>query len=625
MTAPLVATIDFETDAIEGNPVLNPPRAVGVAVELPGHIAPQYLSWGHPEKNNCTYGDACNLLYRVWMSGVPLLFHHAKFDISVWRGLNPHFAELLRRFDWRRIHDTEYLIFFRDPYSNNLALKPSAERILGVPPIERDELKAWILAHVPGATAKDWAAHISKAPGDLAGRYAVGDIVRTSALFNKLYDHIVAVDMVPAYDRERRMLPITMEATLRGVPIDRPRMAQDESKYTSALVEAEKRLSLLIGVADLSDEEALKDGLERVGAVTEWVRTPKSNVRSLAEKNLKIVNPEIKVLMDYRGALKTCLQSFMRPWLEFSRADGRIHPNWNQVRQRGEDFKGKGARTGRLSSDSPSFMNVPTEWEYRDGAPMLVPPGLTAFPRIREYCLPEEGHLWLKRDIKSQEFRILAEYENGAIAEAFRADPDMDPHQMATEMLQVMAGLVLSRRPVKITGFSIVYGTGASGLADQLGVDYCAAKEIKDAYLATFPGVKNLMDECQAAGRSGAGIRTWGGRLYLAEPSKVTIMQGPFGPMEKRQDFFYKLLNYKVQGGAADQTKECINAWDDTRDPVCLFLATVHDEVNVSAPADNWQPHMAHLKDVIERDRLSVPVRTEGFVGRNWADLKGCE
>lgn len=625
MTVPHVATIDFETDAIVGNPVVTPPRAVGFAIEIPGHIEPRYMAWGHPANNNCGFNDAADMLHGVYMSDIPLLFHHAKFDISVWRGMHPHFDRLWDKFDWRRIHDTEYLIFFHNPYSNNLALKPSAERILGIPPTERDELKDWVLRNVPGSSASNWGAHISKAPGDLVGRYAVGDITRTSALFRKLHAHIESIGMVPAYDRERRMLPITMNATRRGVRLDRSKLDRDTWVYTNALASAEDRLCGTLDIPSLEDEEELKDGLERAGAVREWVLTPKSKKRSLAEGNVKIVIPEIRALMDYRGALKTCLQTFMRPWLEFSAADGRIHPNWNQVRQRGDDFKGKGARTGRLSSDSPSFMNVPTEWEYRDGSPMLVPPGLPEFPRVREYCLPEEGHLWLKRDIKSQEFRILAHHEGGAIAEAYRADPDMDPHQMATAMLQRMAGLVLSRRPVKITGFSIVYGTGYSGLSGQLGVDYIRAKEIKDAYLDTFPGVKRLMNECQTAGRDGTGIRTWGGRLYFAEPSRVTYIAGPFGPMEKWQDFFYKLLNYKIQGGAADQTKECINDWDETRDPLCIFLATVHDEVNVSAPEDNWWSHMQHLREVIERDRLSVPVRTEGFVGRNWADLEQCE
>lgn len=625
MTTPLVATVDFETDAIVGNPILKPPRAVGFAIECPGYIEPQYFGWGHPEKNNCSFARACDVLENVYNSGVPLLFHHASFDLSVWAAMHPYFTRLLDKFDWRRIHDTEYLVFFQNPYSNNLSLKPSAERILGIPPTERDELKEWVLKNVPGATAKEWAAHISKAPGDLAGRYAVADVTMTGALFRHLYAYIEGLEMVPAYDRERRLLPITMGATKHGVRLDRARLENDAGMYTSALEIAEHRLIDRLGIPDLENEEAFKDGLERCGAVKEWVLTPKSGKRSMAADNLKIVDPEIRTLMDYRGALKTCLQTFMRPWLEFSREDGRIHPNWNQVRQRGDDFHGKGARTGRLSSDSPSFMNVPTEWEYRDGSPMLVPADLPPYPVIRSYCLPEEGHVWLKRDFCSQEFRIVAHHEGGTIATAFREKPDLDPHQMATEMIATIAQIALSRRPVKVTGFSIIYGAGNTGVAKKLEVPYTRGKEIRDAYLTTFPGLKHLMDECQEAGRSGVGIRTLGGRLYFAEPSKVTYVDSPFGPLEERQDFYYKLTNYKVQGGAADQTKACITEWDDERDPVCVFLATVHDENNISAPADNWQPHMRHLKTVMERDRLSVPVLTDGLVGPNWADMKECE
>ena len=73
-------TIDFETEAIVGNPILNPPKPVGVAVWVEGQ-EPVYLSWGHPGENNCDWGTAHKYLTTLRDSGEPLLFHNAGFDL----------------------------------------------------------------------------------------------------------------------------------------------------------------------------------------------------------------------------------------------------------------------------------------------------------------------------------------------------------------------------------------------------------------------------------------------------------------------------------------------------------------------------------------------------------------
>lgn len=610
-------TVDFETDGIVGNPLLNPPKPCGVSIKWPGHPS-SYFAWGHPTNNNCSISNGMGALEQVFATGLPIVFHNAGFDISVWeRWIHP---TAWKRFDWRRIHDTMYLVFLADPYAPSFSLKPSAERYLNLPPDEQTELKIWILQNVQGSTLDDWAAHISKAPGDLVGKYACGDTDRTEGLFKLLHARIVEQGMEAAYDRERRLFPVTLRGTQRGIRCDRERLIRDERLYTQSLGQCEAHLCRRLQITPTQleeDEEALKDGLERAGAVTEWIRTPKSKKRSMAAGNLKIVIPDIRDLLDYRGALKTSLQTFFRPWVELSAKDGRLHPNWNQVKQAKDDFKSKGARTGRLSSDKPNFQNLPTIWEYKDGTPMIVPTGLLPYPSLRAYILPELGHLWLKRDFSSQEIRITAHFEDGALKQAYISDPSLDPHKLAQQLIQTVTGLVYARVAVKITGFSIIYGAGAPGLSAQLGCPIELAAQLKAAYLASMPGVRDLMRDVQLRGRNGSGVRTWGGRIYLSEPPK--IIDG------RLRDFHYKLLNYLVQGSAADQTKDCINEWDDTRDGSAIFLATVHDEINISAPTGTWVDHMEHLKGVMERGRFDVPFRSEGFYGHSWAELETCE
>jgi DNA polymerase-1 len=610
-------TLDFETEAIVGNPIVNPPRPVGLAVWVPGQ-EPTYLSFGHPSGNNCSWGDARNYLRRIVReTKSPLLFHNAGFDVTV---AGEWFFDGVNNWpwhEWERIHDTMYLLFLADPYASTLSLKPSADRYLGMAPEEQNTLHAWIRSNVPESTDKTAGAYISRAPADIVAPYAIGDVLRTRRLFDLLHSRIAADGMEQAYDRERRLFPIVHRGTRTGIRIDRDTLRHHEYVYSKCLEVAESRLASKLDVTpeQLAEQGVFVEALEKKGYVTEWTLT-KTGKKSKAKDNLKINNPEIRILYEYSSALHTCLQTFMRPWLSLSEADGRVHPNWNQVKQPRDQSQRfgtlKGTQTGRLSSDSPNFQNVPTEFTYADGTPLAVPHGLHPLPLMRRYCLPEPGHIWLKRDFSSQEIRILAHFEDGSLCEAYRGNPDLDPHQMAKEIIWNMIQVEYARKSIKITGFSIIYGAGVPGLSHQLGQPMDEAARIKSAYIAAMPGIKDLMDDVQGRGRAGNPIRTWGGRLYYTEPPKE--VQG------RVRSFEYKLLNYLIQGSAADQTKEAIIDWNENKRDA-IFLATVHDEINISAPIDYAASEMLILKECMNRDRFDVPFRSEGFAGKNWHDI----
>lgn len=614
-------TLDFETEAIQGNPIVNPPRPVGLAVWVPGQ-EPAYMSFGHPSGNNCSWGDCRGYLRTILRETKrPVLFHNAGFDVTV---AGEYFLDGVGNWpwgEWERVHDTMYLLFLADPYAATLSLKPSADRYLGMAAEEQNALHDWILNNIPEATAKTAGAYISRAPAPIVAPYAIGDVVRTRKLFDLLHTRIVEQGMEEAYDRERRLFPITHRGTRTGIRIDRDTLIHHEHVYTKCLEVAESRLEAALDLAPgtVGETGVFVDALERKGFVTEWVLTP-TGKKSKAKDNLKINNPEVKILYEYSSALHTCLQTFMRPWLALSASDGRVHPNWNQVKQYREGGKltdKKGTQTGRLSSDSPNFQNVPTEFTYPDGTPLAVPDGLHPLPLMRRYCLPEPGHVWLKRDFSSQEIRILAHFEDGSLCEAYRGNPKLDPHKMAQELILAMIGVEYARKSIKITGFSIIYGAGATGLSHQLGQSYDEAAAIKGAYLRAMPGIQELMDDVQNRGRSGNPIRTWGGRLYYTEPPKVVG--------GRLRSFEYKLLNYLIQGSAADQTKESIIEWEGERDSDTVFLATVHDEINISSPKEVWRERMEKLTKHMNADRFDVPFLSEGFVGENWHDIMGEE
>lgn len=595
--------LDTETEAIVGNPVAFPPAAHGMAYIVPGH-PPGYLHW-RTEKANTKWSVVGDFIDNVLNSNEPILFHNAAFDISVLKAAFP--IAPWDRLTPERVHDTMFQLFLADPYAPSLSLKPSAERYLGVAPDEQDKLTDWIVSNVPEATRKTAGAHIVKAPVELISPYAIGDVQRTLGL----YQHFK--DLVPQepYDRERFLLPVLMKGSKDGIRVARGPLEQALERSAKALEAADARVRTTLQAPDLdvSSGSELADAVERAGLVDQWVRTP-TGERSTAKDNLAkcIKDKDLVDLLAYRSSLATCIGTFMINWLEMSKGDGRLHPEWNQVRTH-EEGKRYGTRTGRLSCSNPNLQNVPTEFDQK------IPEGLPPLPFMRQFLLPEEGHVWAKRDFSSQEIRIAAHFEEGPLLAAYLKDPNLDPHEMARIMIWNLCHKSFTRKHTKITGFQIIYGGGANAIASNVGCSYTEAVELKESYLMAMPGIRELMRGTQRRGRIGEPIRTWGGRKYYREVSTKY----------PTRDFSYKLLNYLIQGSAADQTKQCLVDWNSTRYPGSKFLATVHDEINISVPADEWRDHMTHLREVMNSDRLDCPMLSEGFVGENWHEIEPCE
>ena len=133
--------------------------------------------------------------------------------------------------EWERVHDTLFLAFLDDPNAEHIGLKQVADRVLGLPPTERDHLTDWImgthlvpgtrrkLKNVRGATSRNRAGKwIAYAPGDIVAPYAIGDVDRTYELFVHYVTH--EGWMAEPYDRERRLLMVLMDLARQGMRVD---------------------------------------------------------------------------------------------------------------------------------------------------------------------------------------------------------------------------------------------------------------------------------------------------------------------------------------------------------------------------------------------------------------------
>jgi hypothetical protein len=76
-------------------------------------------------------------------------------------------------------------------------------------PTERDRLQQWIVRNISEARRRPshWGAYIAQAPAQLVKPYANTDCLLTERLFEHLWQYCANYEMLPAYDRDRQLLP----------------------------------------------------------------------------------------------------------------------------------------------------------------------------------------------------------------------------------------------------------------------------------------------------------------------------------------------------------------------------------------------------------------------------------
>jgi DNA polymerase-1 len=614
----LLVTVDFESFKIEKRPSY-PPKPTSVSIKRPGEKVPKFYAWGHTGGGNThSFEQGKAAVKEVWDSGLPLLFHNGKFDTEV---AQEHMGLPIP--SWERIHDTQFLLFLSDPYSRSLALKPSAERLLGMPPEERDLMYEWLVEHriIKKNQKSKVGEHIAEVPGTVVRAYANGDVIRTEKLFKRLYPEICKRGMEQAYNRERRIMPIMMRNEQQGIHVNLPRLAKAALALEKSLKVADGYIQRRLRVPNLN-----VDSKEELGAAikaskySEGLMVTATGQMSVSKESLDAAITDKRLLhtLHYRARCANTLRSFVLGWYNQAKATGgTIHTSWHQTRNGDEGFL-SGARTGRFSTDAPNLLAVTKKLGRKAGG--AVHPDwidVEELPHLRSFLLPDPGGVWGRRDYNQQEYRILAHFENGSLMEAYLKNPRTDVHQFVQDSLRDLIGLVLDRDNTKIINFGMLYGLGLKNLAVRLQRTIEEARTIKQAQLRALPGLKNIQDDLRDRDENRLPIRTWGGREYFAEEPR--LIDGEW------RRFGYKLLNYLIQGSAADCTKEALIRYDEAKGREARLLVAVHDEIDISAPKARLNKEMKLLRDVMQSVEFDVPMLSDGEYGPSWGEMKKWE
>jgi len=277
---------------------------------------------------------------------------------------------------------------------------------------------------------------------------------------------------------------------------------------------------------------------------------------------------------------------------------GRVHTSYAQAV----------AVTGRLSSTNPNLQNIPIR---------------TARGReIRKAFIPREpGRILMSADYSQIELRIVAAISGDPnMCAAFKAGIDIHTATAAKVYGVEVADVTKEMRyKAKSVNFGIIYGQGAFGLADNLGISRTEAKEIIDNYKKEFPNIQGYMDEQVALAKEKGYVETLMGRkrwLKDINSSNFTVR----GFAERNA------INSPIQGTAADMIKLAmikVHAQMGAGNWGSKMILQVHDELVFDAvpeEADALEKLIIECMTTALPLPNGVPVEAEVGKGNNWLE-----
>jgi DNA polymerase-1 len=277
---------------------------------------------------------------------------------------------------------------------------------------------------------------------------------------------------------------------------------------------------------------------------------------------------------------------------------GRIHTSYAQAV----------AVTGRLSSTNPNLQNIPIRSERGR--------------EIRKAFIPRDpSRVLVSADYSQIELRIVAAISGDPnMCEAFKQGKDIHTATAAKVYGIAEADVTKEMRyKAKSVNFGIIYGQGAFGLADNLGISRTEAKEIIDNYKKEFPNIQKYMDlQINNAKELGFVETLMGRKRWLRDINSSNFTVRGFAERNA--------INSPIQGSAADMIKlAMIRVHNEMKKKhwESKMILQVHDELVFDAVEEE----LPALKELILNCMTGamklpndVPVEAEIGVGKNWLE-----
>lgn len=404
------------------------------------------------------------------------------------------------------------------------------------------------------------------------------------------------------YEIELPTSLVLAEMEAQGVALDTDYLYELSKEIDSKLLEIEAQIHEMAGMkfninSPKQVGEVLFDklGIQPKGK-KRGAQKPSTDAKVLEE--LAKEHEIAKYLLEYRQYSKI-KSTYVDALPEIiSPTDRKVHTSYNQTV----------TVTGRLSSSNPNLQNIPIRSELGN--------------RIRKAFVPEDKdtQVFVSADYSQIELRLLAHVSGDEnLIHAFKTGEDIHT-QTAAKIFDVPLSDVTKsmRSKAKAVNFGIVYGQTRWGLASSLGISNDEAQMFIDKYFATYPKVKEYMDNAvQDAYKHGYARTMYGRKRYLLDE----LLSSNHNIKEFAQR---AAINSPLQGAAADLIKIAMVELDKKLKEKNLkskMILQVHDELIVETYKDELDEVKELVKVAMELNQpLKVPLVLDFAVGSSWME-----
>jgi DNA polymerase-1 len=410
----------------------------------------------------------------------------------------------------------------------------------------------------------------------------------------RLYDWYRAVELPLA--------EILTRMTARGILIDRAQLERTQKILRKEQQGLEKKIHTQAGEQfNINSPVELRRILfEKFGLSAKGIRkTPGGEISTQWSELAKLRHrhPMVTDVMRHREIAKL-LSTYVEPFARSFPHDGVVHSTFNQT----------ATVTGRLSSSNPNMQNLPIKGDFASD--------------IRTMFRARDGFLFAAFDYSQFELRIAAHLaQDKKMIAAFQNGSDIH-RQTAAAIFHVAPEAVTPqmRRQAKTINFGILYGMGASALAEQLEVSREEARAFLDEYFNQFEDLTRYRQEALAQARKRGWVATMVGRkrhLPTLNSSLAFV----------RAEAERMAINAPIQGSQADMIKKAMIDIDralrlaDSND--IYLLLQIHDELVFEIKKEKVKEIVPRIKELMEQvEKLSVPLVVDVRVGPSLGELR---
>jgi len=403
------------------------------------------------------------------------------------------------------------------------------------------------------------------------------------------------------YEMEMPLVSVLKNMEAEGINLDTEGLTHFSKELNTTLIDLEEKIKHLAGQEDFNLDspkqlgEVLFDKM-KISAKAKKTKTGQYSTSEDVLQKHKDDHEIIPLILDYRSLRKLKSTYVDALPLLVDEKDRRIHTHYMQTV----------AATGRLSSTNPNLQNIPIRTEKGR--------------EIRKAFIPrDENYLIMAADYSQIELRIIAALSGDAtMIHAFQNGDDIHA-ATASKVFNVPMEEVTrdQRSSAKAVNFGIIYGQGAFGLAQNLGISRKEAKTIIDGYFEQYSTIKTYMEQAVIDAREKGYVETiMKRRRYLPDINSANAVVRGFAERNA--------INAPIQGSAADIIKVAmINVAQrmEKENVKSKMLLQVHDELVFDVHLDEKEIMTKLVKEEMENAiKMEVPMEVEYELADNWLD-----